>query len=216
MIEFRNVYKSYKMKTERKTILQNFNFTFHKGKNIAILGRNGVGKSTLIKMIAGTETCDQGTIYRSTSVSWPLGFSKGFSGGMTGIENIKFVARVYGRDTEEIIEYVKEFSELDEFIYLPIRTYSRGMKARLTFGLSMAINFDCYLIDEIISVGDRRFKQKSKAVFNEKLAKSTVIMVSHSMSIIRSYCDCGLLMTENGILYFDDVEDLIAGYKLYA
>lgn len=176
MIELIGVSKSYKLKGVRKSILQDVSFNFPRDRNVAILGANGIGKSTLLRLIAGTEQPDSGRISKSISVSWPLGFSGGFNGSMTGLENIRFVARIYGEDTEAVIDYVREFSELGSSISLPIRTYSSGMKARLAFGLSMAIKFECYLVDEITAVGDPQFKRKSRDVFSSKLLNSQIIM----------------------------------------
>lgn len=214
MIELINISKSYTLKGITKRIFENFSFKFPSDRNVAIMGHNGAGKSTLMRMLAGAEQPDSGQIYRTTNISWPLGFAGSFNGMMTGIENIRFVSRIYGQDTEAIIEYVKDFSELGPSIKLPIKTYSNGMKARLAFGLSMAINFDCYLIDEITAVGDQRFKNKCNLVFEEKLQSSQIIMVSHSISTILDHCECGLFLTEEGVLYFDDINDLVADYKL--
>ena len=213
MIELHGVSKSYKLKGIRKHVLDRLTFSFPRDRNVAIIGPNGAGKSTLMRLISGAEQPDEGRIVRHVRVSWPLGFAGGFNGSMTGVENIRFVARIYGADTEAVIDYVRDFSELGRSLGLPIRTYSSGMKARLAFGMSMAIDFDCYLIDEITSVGDESFKKKSQAVFKEKLPNSRIVMVSHSMSQIRAYCDCGLLLTPGGIWYYDAVEDLIAAYS---
>lgn len=213
MIVFDRVSKSYHTNGVRKTILQDFSFTFPQNRNIAIMGRNGVGKSTLMRLLAGTEPPDSGHVWRSMRVSWPLGFTGGFNGSMTGIENIRFVSRIYGQDPRRVIDYVTEFAQLGPYLRLPIRKYSSGMKARLAFGLSMAIEFDIYLIDEITAVGDEEFRQKSKAVFEKKLARSQIIMISHSPSAIQQYCDCGLLLEGDRIRFFDRTEDLLIAYK---
>jgi capsular polysaccharide transport system ATP-binding protein len=213
MLVFDRVSKFYRNKGVKKTILSDFSFEFPTDRNVGIMGKNGAGKSTMMRLMAGIEPPDLGHVYRTTRVSWPLGFAGGFNGSMTGIENIRFVSRIYGQDTEKVIAYVKEFAELGPSLRLPIKTYSSGMKARLAFGLSMAINFDVYLIDEITAVGDEDFKKKSKAVFQDKLAKSQIIMVSHSASTIKQHCDCGLLLEGNQIRYFDAVEDLLEAYK---
>lgn len=214
MLKFQNVSKFYKQKGVRKDILTNFSFEFPQGKNVGIMGRNGVGKSTFMRLMAGTEPPDSGHIYRSLRVSWPLGFAGGFNGSMTGLENVRFVSRIYGQDPKEIVEYVQEFSELGKSLRLPIKSYSSGMRARLAFGLSMAINFDLYLVDEITAVGDENFKKKSQAVFRDKLAHSQIAMVSHSHTTIRDYCDCGLLLEPGRVRFFDDVEALISEYRL--
>lgn len=213
MIELIDVTKSYRLNGVRKPIVKNLSFTFPVGRNVAIMGHNGAGKSTLMRMIAGAEQPDSGRIIRPTRVSWPIGLAAGFNGSMTGLENVRFIARVYGEDTEAIITYVEDFAELGVSFNLPIRTYSSGMKARLAFGLSMAINFDIYLIDEITAVGDENFKVKSNRIFQEKLPHSQIVMISHSASSIRSYCDCGLLMTRDGVFFYDEIDLLITAYK---
>jgi len=142
-----------------------------------------------------------------------MGFSGGFNGSMTGLENVRFVARLYGQDTEAVIAYVEEFADLGESLRLPIRTYSSGMKARLAFGLSMAIDFDCYLIDEITAVGDKSFRTRSKEAFDEKLSAANVIMISHSMSTIREYCECGVFLKDRTLTYYPNIEDLIDVYQ---
>ena len=162
---------------------------------------------------SGAEPPDTGRIIRHVHVSWPLGFSGGFNGSMTGIENIRFVARIYGVDIDATINSVRDFAELGPSLGLPIKTYSSGMRARFAFGMSLAIDFDCYLIDEVIAVGDKNFQEKSKAAFKEKLPHARIILVSHSMGKIREYCDCGLLMMPDGIWYYDELEDLIAAYS---
>ncbi len=215
MVDLVDISKTYTLKGVRKVIFDRLSFRFQQGRNIAIMGPNGVGKSTLLRLIAGTEQPDSGRVLRHVRVSWPLGFAGGFNGSMTGLENIRFVSRIYGLDTEAVVAYVEEFSELGESMRLPIKTYSSGMKARLAFGLSMAIDFDCYLIDEITAVGDATFKRKSKQALEGKLDHARVIMASHSLDTIKTYCDCGLLLTHTGLQYHDTVEELIAAYKQF-
>ena len=212
MLIFENVTKCYQLKGIRKVIFQNLSFAFPVDKNVAIMGKNGEGKSTMMRLLAGTEVPDSGKIYRSQKVSWPLGFAGGFNGDMTGIENICFVSRIYGENTDKVIAYVKDFAELGPSIRLPIKTYSSGMKARLAFGLSMAINFEIYLIDEITSVGDENFRKKSQAVFHEKLSTSQVIMISHSVDTIKDYCSCGFLLEKGKVQYYSTVDDLLGAY----
>jgi capsular polysaccharide transport system ATP-binding protein len=213
MLIFDKVSKFYRSKGVKKTILADFSFAFPTDRNVGIMGKNGAGKSTMMRLMAGIEPPDYGQVYRTTRVSWPLGFAGGFNGSMTGIENIRFVSRIYGQDTERVIAYVAEFAELGPSLRLPIKTYSSGMRARLAFGLSMAIDFDVYLIDETTSVGDEDFKRKSRAVFQEKLARSQIIMISHSLGTIKQYCDCGLLLEGSRIRFFDAVDDLLDAYK---
>jgi len=213
MIDLIDVSKSYTAKGVKKQVIDRLTFSFPRDRNVAILGPNGAGKSTLMRLIAGTELPDEGRVLRHGRVSWPLGFAGGFNGSMTGVENIRFVARIYGQDTGSVIDYVREFSELGKSLALPVKTYSNGMKARLAFGLSMAIDFDCYLIDEITAVGDENFRRKSKSVFSEKLPHARICMISHAMNQIREYCHCGLLLSSEGAWYFDDVNDLIRAYE---
>lgn len=215
MIRFDRVSKQYKVKGVRKVILNEFSFTFPEGRNIGLMGPNGVGKSTLTRLVSGAEPCDAGRITRTGRISWPLAFQGGFNGSMTGYENIRFVSRIYRQDVEQVRAWVEDFSELGKSLDLPIRTYSSGMAAKLAFGLSMAINFDCYLIDETLSVGDERFQKKCEAVFHQRLQHSQIILVSHSASLIREYCDCGLLMTPEGITYHDDVDSFVKAYSDY-
>lgn len=213
MFELRGVTKSYKFKGVRKHILENINYSFPEGKNIAIMGPNGAGKSTLMRLLAGIEPPDRGRVIRNARTSWPMGFSGGFNGSMTGTENVRFVSRLYGADIKKVMKYVEDFSDLGESFRLPIRTYSSGMKSRLAFGLSMAIDFECYLIDEITAVGDKAFKERTKEVFKTKMASSNIVMISHSMSTIREYCECGIFLEDRGFTYYSSVEDLISVYE---
>lgn len=213
MLTLDRVTKRYRLKGFCKVIFNKLTFSFPEGKNVGIMGKNGAGKSTMMRLLAGTEPPDEGHIYRSQKVSWPLGFAGGFNGSMTGIENIRFVSRIYGQDTERTIEYVTEFAELGPSLRLPIKTYSSGMKARLAFGLSMAIDFQVYLIDEITAVGDANFKNKCRAAFRDKLSGSQIIMVSHAPTTIAEYCDCGLLLENGQVTFFATVAQLISAYK---
>jgi capsular polysaccharide transport system ATP-binding protein len=212
MISFRNVRKTYRLKGIRKVIVNDLTLDLPSDRNIAILGQNGAGKSTLMRLIAGAELPDRGKVIRRGSVSWPLGFSGGFNGDMTGLENAKFVARMYGEDTERVVAFVEEFAELGQSIKLPIKTYSSGMKARLAFGVSMAIDFSCYLIDEVTAVGDARFKRKCDEVFEDKVKSASIIMISHSMDTIRKFCQSGCFMEGGRLYYYENVEDAIAAH----
>lgn len=215
MISFESVTKIYNVKNVRKLILDDVSFVFENRRNIAIMGHNGAGKSTLMRMLAGIEPATTGRIGRDEKVSWPMGFSAGFNGTMTGVENARFVARIYGENTESVLEQVQDFAELGASLDLPISTYSSGMKARLAFGLSLAVNFECYLIDEITAVGDRRFKKKSEAALKDKIRDARVIMISHSEKTIRDYCDSGVLVYGSKLYFYDDLDDLIADYRKF-
>ncbi|GHB41134.1 ATP-binding protein [Pseudovibrio japonicus] len=213
MIEFQDVRKTYHLKGVTKTILKGLTARFPSGKNIGILGHNGAGKSTLMRLIAGAELPDSGKIKRNVKVSWPLGFKGGFAGKMTGIENVRFVARMYGEDTERMVQFVEDFSELGASMSLPIKTYSSGMKARLAFGVSMAVNFECYLIDEITAVGDARFKRKCDKVFETKLKHANIIMISHAESAIKKLCDAACLLHEGELTMYDSVDEALAQHR---
>ncbi len=213
MIWIKNVSKSYRLKGgETKPIVRDLTLKIPR-RNIGILGRNGMGKSTFLRLLAGIEDPDKGVIKRNVKISWPIGFRGSFHREMSGLENVRFVSRIYGQDTEKTIESVKEFADLGPFFYAPTRTYSSGMNAKLAFGLSMAINFEVYLIDELMLVGDARFKKKSSAVFKGKLSDSRIIMVSHSMNSLREFCDCGIVLHNGNLVYCDDLEDAIEIYN---
>lgn len=216
MIELKNITKYYITNKKKNYIFKNFSLLIPSKKNIALIGSNGVGKSTLIKILGGTEQQNSGEILTSNSISWPLGLSGGFQGSLTGRENIKFAARLFSKasDIKNIVNYVEEFSELGDYFDMPIRTYSSGMKSRLSFGLSMSFDFDYYLVDEIISVGDLSFREKCSIAFKQKQEKSNVIMVSHSNDILRRYCDCAInIVRGKSPQYYDDIDEAIYFYK---
>lgn len=215
MIEFNSVTKIYSVKGVRKVILKDASFVFESHRNVALMGRNGAGKSTIMRMIAGIELPSSGSIRRDERVSWPMGFRSGFNGKMTGVENVRFIARIYGEETARVLSEVEDFSELGESIDLPISTYSSGMKARLAFGLSLAMDFDCYLIDEITAVGDRRFKMKSRARLRDRIADARVVMISHSERAIRKYCDCGVLVHDSKLYFYDALDELFHDYRRF-
>ena len=210
MIEFRDVSKSYLTQRSRKVVVDHLTLTLPAGTKIGLLGRNGAGKSTMIGMIAGTVKPDTGTIRRVGSISWPLGFAGSFAMDLTGAQNIRFVGRIYGIDTDALIDYVQAFAELGDFLDMPVRSYSSGMRARLAFGLSMGISFDWYLVDEITAVGDTAFKRKSLTAFRERLQSAGLLMVSHSTGTIRDYCTCGLVLEGGKVRFYADVEEAIA------
>lgn len=209
MIRLEGVTKSYKLRTGRKYLMRNLNLTLPRGRSVGLLGRNGAGKSTLLRMIGGSVMPDEGRIVRTVNISWPLGFAGGFHGALTGAQNVRFIARIYGVDTDDLVQAVAEFSELGPFIHMPVSTYSSGMRARLAFGTSMGINFDVYLVDEITSVGDAAFKKKTGAAFRRKSNVSDVIMVSHSPAVIREYCTTGIVLENGEITYHDNIDDAL-------
>ncbi|QYA08668.1 ABC transporter ATP-binding protein [Agrobacterium larrymoorei] len=209
MIRLENASKYVRTKGIKKAILENASLVLRRGRSVGLLGRNGAGKSTLLQLIAGSLQLDRGRIVREGKISWPLGFQGSFQPSMSGEQNVRFVARIYGLDTAELVEYVKEFAELGEFFHAPVGTYSSGMKARLAFGVSMGVKFDYYLVDEITAVGDANFKKKCHDIFKNRMKDSDVIMVSHSTSTIRDYCESGIVLEKGKLTFFDDVEDAI-------
>ena len=213
MIEFQNISKAYKLGSGKKVLLNNISFCFERGVNIGILGANGAGKSTLLRLIAGSEAPNKGRILRSGTFSWPLGFAAGFQGSLSGEENLRFICRIYAANIAEVTESVADFSELGDALYEPVFTYSTGMRARLAFALSMAIQFDVYLVDEIMGVGDRLFQEKCHNAFLEKSKRSSIIMVSHNMDTIREYSDIALLLSNGHVHIYEDIEKAIATYE---
>lgn len=212
-LRFHNVSKNYVTKEGPRKVLDNLSIDFPRGRNVAILGRNGSGKSTLMRLIAGVEAPSRGRIERLTRVSWPIGFGGGVHGKLSGFENCRFIARIYNVDPREVTEFVDEFSDLGEYFYMPVQTYSSGMRAKLVFGMSMAIQFDCYLIDELTAVGDERFRQKCREAFSTRLAAADIIMVSHQPATMKDYCDMAAVLKDGRIRFYDSVDEAIAIYK---
>lgn len=213
MIRFDNVTKIYKTDGHKRTIFEKVSFTLKPGISYGIMGINGAGKSTMMRLIAGTEGPTRGRITRTIRVSWPLGFAGGFHRQMTGRDNVIFVARVYGEDPMRVLQFVEEFSELGSYLEVPIGTYSSGMSQRLAYGMSMAIPFECYLIDETLAVGDARFKKRCDDVFSKRRETADVIMISHSMETIRRYCSQAIILVGGRAIIYENVDDAIEVYK---
>jgi capsular polysaccharide transport system ATP-binding protein len=213
MIQLDNVFKFYRSNGHQKIVLDHVSLDFMAGRSYGVLGVNGAGKSTMMRLLAGTELPNSGRVRRNVRVSWPLGFSGGLHPKLTGRENVQFVARVYGENVRRVINYVEDFAEIGAYIDVPIMTYSSGMLARLAFGLSIAIDFDCYLIDEVTAVGDARFAQRCREEFEKRKKKSDVIMISHSMPTIQEYCDRGIVLAGGRVHVFEDVDEAIELYK---
>ena len=213
MIELKHVNKSYRTAHGKHEVLKDVSLTIQEGKSIAILGLNGAGKSTLIRILGGAELPDSGSVIRTSSVSWPIGFSGCFHGSLTGRENLRFVSRIYGADIEKVSKYVEDFTELGEYMDMPIKTYSSGMRSKLAFGLSMAIGFDFYLIDEAYSVGDAPFRKKAEAALRARTQNSTLIFVSHSLAAVRQNCVCGAVLHEGNLSYYPNLNDAIEKYS---
>lgn len=209
MIRLENLTKIYRRGGAHKVVADNMNCTFPTGRTVALLGRNGAGKSSLLRMIGGSMDPTSGRIVSDGTVSWPVGFAGSFHPDLTGLQNTRFVARVYGVDTDALVDFVDDFAELGQHFFLPTRTYSSGMKSRLAFGLSMGIRFDTYLVDEVTSVGDAAFRRKSEQVFRARMATSSAILVSHGMQMLRRNCDSGAVIDAGKLLWFDDLEEAI-------
>lgn len=212
MISVEHVYKKYQTRTGSVTVLNDINFSLKKGEKVGILGRNGAGKSTLIRLMSGVEAPTSGTIRREMSISWPLAFSGAFQGSLTGMDNLRFICRIYNADIEYVKAFTESFSELGRYLYEPVKNYSSGMKARLAFALSLSVEFDCYLIDEVIAVGDSRFSDKCRYELFEKRQDRSIILVSHSPNAIRQYCDNAMVLDQGKMRQFSSIDE---AYQFY-
>lgn len=213
MIRLCDICKSYRVGLGRRVILDHVNADFVPGVNVGILGRNGAGKSTLMRIIGGAAFPDSGYVERTSSISWPIGFSGCFHGSLTGRANLRFVCRIYDADIKEVTAFVEDFSELGDYMDVPIKHYSSGMKAKLAFGLSMAIGFDFYLIDELTAVGDASFRAKSEQVFRERKKQSTLIVVSHNIGTIKAHCDVAGVLNDGKLIFYHDLDTAIKVYE---
>ncbi len=209
MIVLRNLTKVFHRRGVRKVVVNNLNTVFPTNRSIGLLGRNGAGKSTLLKMIAGTSGATSGEVLTDGTISFPIGFAGSFHPDMTGAQNTRFVARIYGIDADLLADYVRNFAELGSHFHQPIRTYSSGMRSRLSFGVSMGLSFDTYLIDEITAVGDASFKKKSRTVFLDRMEKSGALFVSHSTGMLRDMCESGAVLEDGNLSFFDNIDDAI-------
>ncbi|HFC7716517.1 TPA: ABC transporter ATP-binding protein [Neisseria meningitidis] len=213
MISVEHVSKRYLTRQGWRTVLHDISFKMEKGEKIGILGRNGAGKSTLIRLISGVEPPTTGEIKRTMSISWPLAFSGAFQGSLTGMDNLRFICRIYNVDIDYVKNFTEEFSELGQYLYEPVKRYSSGMKARLAFALSLAVEFDCYLIDEVIVVGDSRFADKCKYELFEKRKDRSIILVSHSHSAMKQYCDNAMVLEKGHMHQFEDMDKAYEYYN---
>lgn len=212
MIRVRNLTKSYTYQGKRVTILKNLNFTVDTGESIAVLGANGAGKSTLLRLLGGIDLPDSGTIETDSSISWPVGLMGGFQGSLTGRENVTFVSRIYAgkSDIPRKVRYVEEFAELGVYFDRPFKTYSSGMRSRVAFGLSMAFDFDVYLIDEVTAAGDQRFREKSKRVLLDRKKYSDFLMVDHNLWGLKLHCDRAFILEDGSIEEFADLDEAVS------
>ena len=213
MIQLINATKTFRLNGVSTCVLHPTTMVLPSGRSIGLLGRNGAGKSTLLRMIAGTQSLSKGEIRVRGSMSWPEGFAGSFHPDLSGAQNIRFVARVYGVDSDELSAFVEAFCELGDHFHLPCRTYSSGMLARLAFGASMGIAFDTYLVDEVTAVGDEVFRRKSNEMFLARMARAGAIVVNHAPEVIRQLCDCVLVLEAGRLEFFDDVEAGLARHR---
>jgi capsular polysaccharide transport system ATP-binding protein len=213
MIRLERVTKAYRAHGgARRVILDNASATFEAGHNFGVLGANGVGKSTLVRLLAGSELPDRGVVRRWARVSFPLGFGGTFHGALSGRENTAFLARIYGAGMRPTIRFVEEFAELGEYFDMPVNTYSAGMRARLAFAACLAIDFDVYLIDEVTEIGDQRFRRKCAEAFRARMARSDIILVTHNPQTIRQYCDRGAILGDGALSLYDDIGAALTRY----
>ncbi len=213
MIRLDEVTKTFRADGVVKTIADRVSLTFGDTGAVALVGRNGAGKSSLLKLIAGTMRPTSGRIVTDGLVSWPIGFAGSFHADLSGMQNTRFVARVYGVDTDQLEAFVHDMAELGDYFYLPFRTYSSGMRARLAFAVSMGIDFDTYLIDEVTSVGDAAFREKSEAVLEERIADRAAIVVSHNLPLLARMCSAAVLIEGGKATWFDDVDACIDAHR---
>ncbi|MFC6276860.1 ABC transporter ATP-binding protein [Psittacicella hinzii] len=209
-----NVSKSYPTRRGTKQILTDVNFTLKKGEKLGILGRNGSGKSTLIRLLSGVENPTTGSIILDNmTLSWPIAFSGAFQGSLTGMDNLRFICRIYNADPEKVLQFTEDFAELGDYLYEPVKSYSSGMRARLAFALSLSIDFDCYLIDEVIAVGDASFSKKCRQALFEQNKEKSLILVSHSAKSIKEYCDRAIVLDQGRMLEFADIDQAYNYYQ---
>lgn len=219
MIELNNLTKSYVTPKGKHYVFKNLNAVLPENKSVALLGKNGAGKSTLLRVIGGIDYADEGEVITNKSISWPVALSGGFQGSLTARQNIRFVARLYVSnedEVEQVVNFVEEFAEIGKYFDMPIKSYSSGMRSRIGFGLSMAFNFDYYLLDEVGAVGDASFRKKSQALLDELKQNSNIIMVSHDLKDLTRNCDVAFLVRDGKAEYFDDIQEAVEVYKAYA
>jgi len=213
MINCIDIVKEYHVGKHVRRVLDNINLQVERGQRLAIFGRNGAGKSTLIKIIGGVELATAGRIERTMSVSWPLAFGGAFQGSLSGLDNLRFICRIYGLDYQATREYVDDFAELGSQLGEPVKTYSSGMRARLAFALSLAIEFECYLIDEVIMVGDARFHRRCQDELFDRRGDRALVIVSHDVNFIRTVCTSGAVIHDSHLQMCDSLDEAVELYN---
>ena len=215
MIQLKNITKSYVTPKGRHYVFKNLNVILPENKSVGLLGKNGAGKSTLLRIIGGIDFPDKGEVLTNKTISWPVALAGGFQGSLTARQNVRFVARLYAPESEvyKVVNFVEEFSQLGKYFDMPINSYSSGMRSRLGFGLSMAFDFDYYLLDEVGAVGDASFRERSQKLLDDLKTNSNIIMVSHHLNDLVRNCDVGFVVQNGQALYFDNIEDAVEVYK---
>jgi capsular polysaccharide transport system ATP-binding protein len=211
-IELINVSKSYVTRGKRKQVFRNFSLFIPKGMNLGVIGPNGAGKSTLLSMIAGGLQADSGRIIRKMTVSWPIGYGGGVATNLSGIANCRFIARLYGKNPDQVVGFVRDFTELEEYLDWPVKTYSSGMRSRLNFALSMAIEFDCTLVDEGMGAGDQFFRSKAEDLIEQRRKRSSFVIVTHALGEVTTHCDRILVLGGPEPILSDDVQGRVDAY----
>ncbi|KSB90023.1 ATP-binding protein [Caulobacter vibrioides] len=209
MIIFDHVSKTYRGSNLTRRVLEDVSFQIRPGEALGICGANGAGKSTLLRLIAGVERASSGRVTRDMSVSWPIGYSSCFQGSLTGADNARFIARIYRQPIEPLLAFVEDFAQLGAYFHQPVKTYSAGMAARLAFAVSLAIDFDCYLIDEVTGAGDERFRQRCHDALSHRRATGALVMVSHHPDTLNTYCDRGAVLQDGQLRFYDTIGEAI-------
>lgn len=208
-LQLLDVHKSYPMNVGRKHVLRGVNATFNRGERVGVLGRNGSGKSTLVRILGGIEAPTRGSIRRTMSVSWPIGMAAGFQPALSGADNTRFIARIYDRPVQATVDYVESFAELGEYLHMPVNTYSAGMRSRLGLAISLAVEFDCFLVDEALAVGDTKFGR----AFGARLRQAGLIIVTHSPSLVRQLCTRAAVLDQGTLTFYEDLDEALATYN---
>jgi capsular polysaccharide transport system ATP-binding protein len=212
MITLTDVTKIYGTRDGPHCVLDGISFALERGQSLGIVGRNGAGKSTLTRLMSGIEFPTSGRVRRHMSVSWPLGYAGAFQGSLTGADNTRFIARIYGTPLQRTLAFVEEFAELGNYFRMPIKTYSAGMRARLAFAVSLAVDFDCYLVDEITGAGDFRFRERCQKALNDRRQRGALVMISHDPDTLRAYCATGALLHQGRLTFFATIDEALAAY----
>lgn len=214
MIKAENVTKAYPTRSGDRVVLNNVSFTIDRGEKLGVLGRNGAGKSTLVRLVSGAEQPTSGHVTRSMSVSWPLAFGGAFQGALTGMDNVRFISRIYKQDYNKNIDFVADFTDLGFYLREPVKSYSQGMRARLAFAISMIIEFDCYLIDEISAVGDARFHEKCEIELFQKRHDRAMLIISHDTEYVRNHCNKFAVLHDGSMIFYQDFDQAYAHHMV--